>query len=163
MKINPLDAHDRLLSFKKDQAVNIFNGAEDCLKRNPLSLALQDRSSYIYIFAHPRTADDGVTQKMLWQPRLTRPEAQTNSYLFRAQSKTDIIEVCWLLPPEELWEQYDMGLVTENKLVSESIYNFRFHKAKMEAKQNDDMEDEKIFAIYREIRQGIKIKKVILE
>lgn len=35
MKIQRLEAHDRLLHFKKDQEANIFSGAEDCLKRNP--------------------------------------------------------------------------------------------------------------------------------
>ena len=99
MKVDRLETHDRLLHFKKDQALNIAQGAEDCLKRNPLSLAIQSRSPYVYLFAHPRTADDGFTKRMLWQPRLTRPKAQTNSYLFRAQSNSDVIEVCWLLPP----------------------------------------------------------------
>ena len=76
MKINRLEAHDRLLHFKNDQNSTIQQGAEDCLKKNPLSLALQDHSPYIYIFAHPRTADDGVNKRLLWQPRLTKPKAQ---------------------------------------------------------------------------------------
>ena len=112
MKLNRLEPHDRLLHFKKDQEANIFQGAEDCLKKNPDSLFFQARSSYIYIFAHPRTADDGLNKRMLWQPRLWKPKAQTNSYLFRVKSKTDIIEICWIIPPRELWGQYDKGKVT---------------------------------------------------
>src|SRR5215470_6737494 len=88
MKLNRLETHDRLQHFVQDQSKNIWQGADDCMKRNPLSLALQDRSPYIYIFAHPRTADDGVTKRMLWQPRLTKPQAQSNSYLFRAKSNS---------------------------------------------------------------------------
>src|SRR5882672_2443569 len=114
MKINRLETHDRLMHFKKDQEANIFQGAEDCLKKNPLSLAIQDKSPYVYIFAHPRTADDGVNKRMLWDPRLSIPEPQTNSYLFRAISKTDIIEVIWMLPPVETWPQYKKGNITES-------------------------------------------------
>ena len=76
MKINRLETHDRLQHFVKDQSINIFQGADECLKKNTLSLALQEKSSYVYLFAHPRTADDGVTKIMYWQPRLTKPEAQ---------------------------------------------------------------------------------------
>jgi len=151
MKLNRLEAHDRLLYFKKDQDVNIFLGAEDCLKRNPLSLAIQEKSPYIYLFAHPRTADDGVTKKMFWQPRLGKPEAQTNSYLFRAQSKTDIIEVCWLIPPREMWPQYNIGNVTESDLVSWSVNQFRFKKEELEKPHPDDMPEER----GKSILQGI--------
>src|SRR5579863_4273753 len=99
MKINRLETHDRYQHFIKDQSETIFQGAEKCLKENPLSIAIQEKSPYIYIWAHPRTAEDGVNKRMLWQPRLSIPEPQTNSYLFRATSKTDLIEVVWILPP----------------------------------------------------------------
>jgi hypothetical protein len=143
MKLNRLETHDRLLHFKKDQSASIFQGAEDCLKKNPDSLFFQDRSPYVYLFAHPRTDDDGVTKKMYWQPRLWKPKAQTNSYLFRAQSHSDIIQVCWLLPPQEMWSQYIMGNVTENKDVLWSIDQYCNHRHKLEADEPDDLSDEK--------------------
>lgn len=150
MKVNILEAHDRLLHFKKDQAVNIFQGAEDCLKKNPDSLFFQSRSPYVYLFAHPRTHDDGVTKKMFWQPRLWKPKAQTNSYLFRAQSHTDLIQVCWLLPPEEMWSQYIMGKVTENEEVLWSINQYINHRKKLEMDESEDLSDEKGKAIMQE-------------
>src|ERR1700685_1507363 len=106
MKIDRLETHDRLEHFVNDQWATISQGASDCLLRNPDSLALQEKSPYIYIFAHPRTHDDGVSKRMLWQPRLTKPKAQTNSYLFRAASKSDVLMICWLIPPREMWNQY---------------------------------------------------------
>jgi len=163
MKINRLEAHDRLLHFKKDQDVNIFQGAEDCLKKNPLSLAIQEKSPYLYLFAHPRTADDGVTKKMFWQPRLSKPEAQTNSYLFRAQSKTDIIEVCWLIPPREMWPQYNIGNVTESELVIWSVNMFRFKKQELEKPHPEDMTELQgktiLQGIINEHRSTLKHKK----
>ena len=162
MKLNRLETHDRLLHFKKDQTVNIAQGAEDCLKKNPLSLALQDSSPYVYLFAHPRTADDGVTKVMYWQPRLSRPTAQTNSYLFRAQSKTDIIEVCWLIPPRSMWKQYAVGQVTENKDVLWSIDQFKNNRAHLEAPLKDDLPDAvgaKIYhKVFTEMRQDKMMK-----
>jgi hypothetical protein len=143
MKVNILETHDRLLHFKKDQAANIFKGAEDCLKRNPDSLFFQDKSPYVYLFAHPRTCDDGVTKKMFWQPRLWKPKAQTNSYLFRAQSHTDLIQICWLLPPEDLWNQYILGNVMENKDVLWFIDQYINHRKKLEMDEPGDLSDEK--------------------
>lgn len=151
MKLNRLETHDRLEHLVKDQSINISKGASDCLTSNALSLALQEKSPYIYIFAHPRTCEDGVTKAMYWQPRLTKPSAQTNSYLFRAQSKTDIMEICWLLPPKEMWDQYKKGNVTENDLVIWSIDQFRSNKKKLEEKEKDDLPDEVCKNIYRQI------------
>jgi hypothetical protein len=151
MKLNRLETHDRLLHFKQDQAQNIFQGAEDCLKRNSLSLALQERSPYVYIFAHPRTHDDGVTKVMYWQPRLTKPEAQTNSYLFRAISHSDIMQICWLIPPTELWPQYEKGKVTQHETVIWSIDQFRTNKKNLEQKDPEDLSEERIKNIYQHI------------
>jgi hypothetical protein len=155
MKIDTLETHDRLLHFKQDQALNVAQGAEDCLTKNYLSLCLQEKSPYIYIFAHPRTADDGVTKIMYWQPRLTKPQAQTNSYLFRAVSKTDVLEICWLLPPEEMWSQYSLGNVTENELVLWSIAQYKSNKEALEAKDPEDLNDEQCKLIYTQIAQEI--------
>lgn len=155
MKINRLETHDRLLHFKKDQGINIFKGAEDCLKTNRLSLGLQQYSPYVYLFAHPRTADDGVTRKMYWQPRLTKPPAQTNSYLFRAQSNTDIMEICWLLPPMEIWKQYGLGNVTESKEVLWSIQQYLTNKVELQSPFQDDLSDEAIKNIYIKVAAEI--------
>lgn len=161
MKVNVLEAHDRLLHFKKDQAQNIFQGAEDCLKRNPDSVFFQSRSPYVYIFAHPRTADNGVDKVMYWQPRLGKPEAQTNSYLFRAMSNTDMIEVCWLLPPEELWSQYKTGNVTENEDVLWSIDQYLNNKKKLEAPDPDDLSLDKQKQIWQELVSNKRMDRMM--
>lgn len=156
MKLNILEAHDRNKHLMKDQAVNISHGVDDCLKKNSLSLALQTYSPYIYIFAHPRTAEDGVNKRMLYQPRLTKPEAQTNSYLFRFKSHTDIGEICWLLPNVETWGQHKKGNVTENEIVQWSIAQFKTNKSALEAPDPEDLPDFKIKAIYDEIKASQK-------
>jgi len=155
MKISRLETHDRLLHLKQDQAINIAQGAEDCLKKNRLSLGLQQYSPYVYLFAHPRTADDGVSKRMLWQARLTKPRPQTNSYLFRAISKTDQMEICWLLPPYDLWGQYKKGNVTEHQTVLWSIDQFRQNVSVLAAPFKDDLSDEAVKQIYVKVAREI--------
>lgn len=159
MKINRYEAHDRLKHFVKDQEQNIFEGAEECLKRNPDSLAIQEKSPYLYIFAHPRTADDGVNKRMLWQPRLSIPKPQTNSYLFRAISNSDIIQVVWLIPPREMWPQYEKGMVTENNEVAWSINQFKYNREELEKPHPDDMTEQKAFEILKAVLKENSRKK----
>ncbi len=165
MKLNRLETHDRYQHFIKDQSLNIFQGAEDCLKSNELSLAIQEKSPYVYLFAHPRTADNGVSKVMYWQPRLSVPEAQENSYLFRAISKTDNIEVCWLLPPKATWSQFRKGNVTESDIVSWSINMYKMRKPFLEKPHDDDMPEDQARAIMQSIvnerLEDIRSKKVI--
>jgi len=159
MKLNVLDAHDRLLEIKKKESITISQGAEDCLKKNPLSLALQEKSPYIYMFAHPRTEPDGNGKRMFWQPRLTKPKAQTNSYLFRAISKSDSIEICWLLPSEDTWGQNKKGNVAENELVEWSINMYKYKKKELEEPHPDDLPEARMKTIYHEVVSSIKTKK----
>jgi len=181
MKIQRLETHDRLLHLKKEQSLNIAQGAEDCLKKNSLSLAYQAYSPYIYLFAHPRTLghdektalwmtgqfkDWGeIPEKvMFWQPRLSKPEAQTNSYLFRALSNTDELEVCWLIPPQEMWPQYKKGNVTEHQIVNWSITMFQTNKKGLETPHSDDLNDQQaknvLMIVAREKDEEIRMKKL---
>jgi len=164
MKINRLEAHDRLLHLKKDQAHVITQGAEDCLKKNSLCLELQARSPYVYIFGHPRLHDNGRDTRMIWQGRLTKPNAQTNSYLFRAKSYGDILEVCWFLPPRETWGQFKKGNVTESTDVLWSIHQFENNREKLEQPFEDDLPYERVKEILQDIDrerdQDRRIKKL---
>ncbi len=160
MKIDPLDAHDRLEHLKKDQADNLFAGVEECRLRNPNAVDMQKYFPYIYIFAHPRTAEDGVTKRMIFQPRLFKPYPQTNSYLFRLFSNTDLVEIIWLLPPRELWSQYEKGKVTENEDVVISIYNFLHNREELADPHCDDWEEDKLKQKLKEIESEHKWHKM---
>lgn len=159
MKINRLETHDRLQHLHKDQALNLSQGAQDCLTKNDLSMRLQQYSPYIYLFAHPRTADDGISKRMIWQARLAKPLAQTNSYLFRAQSNTDILEICWLLPPRETWSQYNKGNVTESEWVKWSINQFLHNRKDLEKPFKDDLSELQAKNIYSKIAKEMDEEK----
>ena len=119
----------------------------------PFSLAIQEKCPYVYMFAHPRTADDGITKRMLWDPRISRPAPQTNSYLFRAQSKSDIIEVCWILPPREMWDSYGKGKVTESPEAEWSINQFKHNRQTLELPHAEDIPENQARMIMKKIIQ----------
>lgn len=153
MKLNVFETHDRLQHLIKHQSQNIFLGAEQCLKENPLSLAIQEKCPYIYIWAHPRSDDFGINKRMIWQPRLSIPKAQTNSYLFRAVSFSDIIEIVWMLPPREQWSNYSKGQVNENEIVEGCINMFKTNRKEMEKPHPEDFSEDKCKIIMKKIIQ----------
>lgn len=149
MKVDILDAHDRYQHFTK-QSFDISECCEDLIKKKPFG------DHPFYIFAHARTEEDGVTKRLIWQPRLTKPKAQTNSMLFKAYPGTDMIKVIWMIPARELWGQFEYGKMTQNQTVIESIEAFRNNREKLEAKESDDLSDEAINLIYLEIAKSIQ-------
>jgi hypothetical protein len=158
MKLNILDTHERHKHLMKNQWEVVAKGAEDCLKNNPIAVAIQMRCPYVYLYAHPRTADNGADKRLLWQPRISRPPPQTNSFLFRAISKTDLIEICWLLPPREMWRQYEKGKVTESDLTAWSIDQFQHNREVLARDHPEDLSDEAGCKIYREIMKSMTYK-----
>ena len=154
MKINILDAHDRLGHLQK-QGLDISECCQDLVNKRPFG------DVPFYIFAHARTEDDGVNKRLIWQPRLTKPKAQTNSMLFKAYPGTDAIKVIWMIPDRCMWEQYQRGNVTQSKIVAESIYDFIYDRDRLEAKEDDDLDDLQIDAIYQEIARDAAPKAMI--
>ena len=156
MKVNILDAHDRLKVFNK-QADYISRGCLECIKNRPEEFL----NHPFYIFAHARTEDDGVTKRLIWQPRLSKPSPQTNSMLFKAYPPTDNIKIIWMIPARELWDNYKKGNLTENKVITESIKDFVNDRAKLAAREPDDLLEFQISDIYDEISRNANLRKTI--
>lgn len=154
MKIDRLDAHDRYQHFIK-QEFDIGECCQNLIDQRPFG------DHAFYIFAHTRTDDDGVRKRLIWQPRLTKPKAQTNSMLFKANPNSDVIKVIWMIPARELWDNYTKGKLIENKTVYDSIYNFQHNRKKLEEPEPDDLTDEQINAIYNDISKNANYKKKI--
>lgn len=144
MKVDPFETHDRYEHFTK-QNFDIGECCQDLINKRPFG------DHPFYIFAHARTDDDGVTKRLIWQPRLTKPQAQSNSMLFKAYPGTDVVKVIWMIPAKELWDQYTKGKITENKTISDSIHAFKTNKNKLEEREEDDLSDTQIDSIYRDI------------
>lgn len=147
ISINRLDTHDRFQEFVK-QDFSINECVQDLIDKKPFG------NWPFYIFAHSRTEDDAITKRLIWQPRLTKPSAQTNSMLFKVYPGTDVVHVIWMIPSRELWPQYKKGNVTENALIAESIHKFINKREALEAPEKDDLDDATISAIYAEISNG---------
>lgn len=148
MKIDRLETHDRLIEFKKN-VMDIQECCQDIINKRPFGTVP------FYIFAHARTDDDGVTKRIIWQPRLTKPKAQTNSMLFRATPPSDNVEVIWIIPQKELWKQFDDGKMMQDDIITESIRAFVHNREELERPAPDDLTDVQIDAIYRNISSSI--------
>ena len=169
MKVDRLETHDRFLDFKNQWEL-ISQGCMDCIKNVPDAVL-----SPFYVFAHTRTIDneERVTlvtdynfdarktpqKRLIWQPRITKPKAQTNSYLFLAQKNTDIIKIIWLLPPEELWDCYKPGQLTENEDIWVSIQNYKYNRKKLEMPDPDGPTERDAVEFARIIREEALKKK----
>lgn len=150
MKVDRLETHDRLTKLLKDQSETVSQGCHDCLTKNSLSLALQRRSPYVYIFGHARTHENGCDKVIHWQPRLSKPPVQDNSFLFRAISNTTELEICWILPPKEDWDQYIDGNVVQSKHIKWSINEYLYNKEMLSKPFHDDFPEQKIRRILKD-------------
>jgi hypothetical protein len=97
---------------------------------------------------------------MIWQARISRPRPQTNSYLFRAKSNTDIIEICWLLPPKETWKQYEKGNVCDSELVRWSIDQYMHNSRGLAESHPEDLPDHRGREIYLDVVKAMKYKMI---
>lgn len=152
IKINRLDAHDRL-GHLTSQSFDIGICVQQLIDSKPFG------DYPFYIFAHTRTDDDGVTKRLIWQPRLTRPKSQTNSMLFKVDPKSDLVKIIWMIPPREQWYMFKKGTLTENETVANSIHDFEHNREQLDAKDPEDLSDEKIDQIYEEISKEANRKK----
>jgi len=152
MKISPHDVYDRFQHFKKKD-FDIGTCCQNMIDQRPFG------EHPFYIFAHSRTDDDGINKRMIWQPRLTKPLAQTNSMLFKAYPGTDNIKVIWMIPARELWGQYNKGLITENQTIAECIHDFEFNRQKLNKPEDDDLSEQEIHQIYKDISNDAKKRK----
>lgn len=137
MKLDRLETHDRFVHFT-GQSFDIAQCCQHLIDQKPFG------DHPFYIFAHPRTDDNGIDKRLVWQPRLSKPYAQTNSMLFKAYPNSDVLKVIWILPTREMWEQYSHTKLCENKVIAESIYDFLINREKLEAPEEDDPSSQRI-------------------
>ena len=72
--------------------------------------------------------------------------------------ETDLVDVKYIIPARELWDQYKKDYLTENKVVVESIANFENNRMLINAPDDDDLDDESIKRIYEAIAMNRKNK-----
>lgn len=147
LKLDRLETHDRLIEFGK-QADYISQGCKDCIDHRPCAYG----NHPFYIFAHCRTHENGWQKRLIWEPRLTKPTAQTNSMLFRAYPGTDTIKVIWMIPAREQWASYQRENMLEHDITAQSIHDFQFNRAKLERKESDEISDDLKKSIMAQVR-----------
>jgi len=148
LDINILDAHERMKQLEEDNS----EGISDMVYKIRQQKMFGDVP--YYIFAHKRT-ESGSPDRILWQPRLTKPKAQTNSMLFRVDPDIkEGVTIIWIIPPRELWPNYEKGKLMHNETVLESIDAFQNNRRRLEAPEKGDLPEDRVKAIYRELIQA---------
>lgn len=182
ININRSETHDRLLQFKQQEDY-ISKGCQECIDQRPEEFTMP-----FYIFAHQRTIEtderysifnqdifyeinfpgyirkyksfaEVPTARLIWAPRLTKPTPQSNSMLFKYYPEEDQIKILWIIPARELWDQFMKGKLTESEIVVNSIHDFQFDREKMAAPEADDISEERVKAIYEDIKKNPKYGK----
>ncbi len=144
MKVNRLEAHDRLLFYQKQQQ-DMSDAIMECIKNVPEGI----RSPF-YVYGHSRSVayDEKVSiltlghefapdSRLIWMPVITKPKSTPNTYLFLANRQNDIVQIIWMLPKRELWEQYAPGQMFHNENIWTSIQNFLHHRGDLDAPDKD--------------------------
>lgn len=154
MKLDKLETHDRLLEYNK-QAEAISQGCMDCIKNRPKAYAEHP----FYIFAHCRTHENGYTKRLIWEPRLSKPKAQTNSMLFMYVPAEKMVHIIWMIPAREQWGAYDHENMLADDISSQSIRDFQFNRKKLEKREPQEIEEELKPAIMKEVGREALAKR----
>lgn len=148
-KLDLLETHDRLLSFKKFD-FDIDACIQDIIDKRPFG------DYNFYIFAHTRTEDN--YKRLIWQPRLTKPKAEPNSLLFKVYPKKNLIKRIWQIPNPEFFYLFQPGYMLHDEFIYDSILKYLYQKSRLEAKEEDDLQDEEMKHIYEDLK-NIALKR----
>lgn len=166
MNLDFFETHDRLLQFKK-QSDNISQGVVECIKNVPDSITCP-----FYVYGHSRTVenDEKVSilklgekrvpdTRIIWMPVVTKPKAAPNTYLFLSRKNSDVIEIIWMIPKKELWDQYAPGKLCHNENIWVSIQNFIHHRDKLNAPDKNGPTERDVEFFRRTIGHEAEAKK----
>ena len=177
LDVNIHEAHDRLEKVTAVNSAGITENISSIIAQKPFD------DHKFYIFVHKRTLDiyekfilwdtgryksmeEVPNTRLVWQPRLNKPEAQTNSMLFKVDpERPEEVKICWIIPEPQLWNQYEEGKVAESDITKWSIDQFVKNRKKLEEKEDGDLSDDKIAQIYKYLypkmfSKGISFKPV---
>lgn len=166
--LDRLETHDRFQYFKKRE-FEIGECVQDMMNKKPFA------DHPFYDFVHARSIEydermklflsgmygrfeDVPSKTLIHQARLTKPVPQDNSILFKCYPGTDNVKVIWIIPDKNLWDQFTKGNITEDSFICESIDLFKYNRDFLAKKEDDDLSDEKINEIYRQISMDARSK-----
>lgn len=144
MKVNKFETHDRLLHYQKQQD-SMGEAVEECIRNVPDCI-----TSPFYVYGHSKSVgfDEKISlltlgyeqapeSRLIWIPLITKPKATPNTYLFLARKNSDIIEIIWMLPKFELWQEYSPGKMMFNENIWISIQSYLHHRDKLNEPDKD--------------------------
>lgn len=138
-------------SYIKALVVNNRQSVEEYIQKIIASRPFGNHKFYIYSFL--KNNPDNCLQKIHYhQPRLTKPQPQLNTSLYRVNpSKPEEVEVFWILPNREAIKNFKKGKIHENPIIHEFIEKYVKDKNSLWKKEEDDLTDDQIKEIYKNI------------
>lgn len=131
----------------------------ECVQNLIASKPFGDRKFYIFSFVK-RIDDESGKKVMYHQPRLTRPEPLPGTTLMKVDPKhPEEAIIVWTLPNQENFGLYKHGKMFADQFVSECIDKFLKNPNSLIQPDPDDLNDEQIRQVYKELKYEIKSKK----
>ncbi len=142
--------------WKENSEENYVKCIQDLIKSKPFG------DHKFYIFSFVKRIDDQTGKKIMYhQPRLTRPDPVPGTSLMKV-NPNDIgtATIIWTLPNQENFGLYQFGKAFQDQFVYECVQKFLNNRGDMIKPDPDDLNDNQIREIYRDLKQKSKAKKL---
>jgi hypothetical protein len=141
--------------WKEHSERNYVACIQDLISSKPFG----NRKFYIYSFVK-RVDDMSGVKKMYHQPRLTRPEPLPGTTLMKVDpSSPETATIIWTLPNQENFGLYKAGKMFSDPFVHECIETYLKNPRELMRADPDDLNDEQIKQVYKELKQDLRAKK----
>jgi hypothetical protein len=146
---------DNTLFWKENSEADYVRCIQDLITSQPFG----NRKFYIFSFVK-RLDDMHGYKKMYHQPRLTRPEPVPGTTLLKVDPRSpETATIIWTLPNQENFGLYSQGKAFGDPFVHECIEKYRKDPSQFMRKDPDDLSDNEIREIYRELRHNLTKKE----
>jgi hypothetical protein len=131
----------------------------ECIQNLIMSAPFGAHKFYIFSFIK-RVDDASGIKKMIHQPRLTKPEPIPGGTLMRVDPRDPYTAtLLWTLPNDQNFNLYKKGKMYADPFVHECIERFKKNPKEMMRPEVDDLTDEQIREIYKDMSMKQKAKK----
>lgn len=118
-----------------------------------------------YIQSFIKRVDDSTgVKKMIHHPRLTKPEPLPGHTLLRVDPKDpDSMKIMWTIPNQETFGLYKYKKAFGDRFVYECIQTYQKNPKQFMQPEPDDLSDDQIREIYKQMKQSAKPKTISIE
>lgn len=141
--------HENILFFKGNSEQGYCDMVQKIIASKPFG------KYPFYIFQFVKRVDDVTGEKKMYHyPRLTKPEPLPGTTLLKCNPENpEEVTIIWTLPNQENFGLYKSGKLFQDEFVYDCIQKYLKNPQELMKNDPDDLSDEKIMEIYREIKK----------